>query len=567
MMFIGQNNHGKSNILSSLLFFFGEIRPDEKDFNDNSDELFIEITFNDLSETEQRTFQKYVAHDKTIKVRKSAYRNGSFEYKGYVQNPTEEWLQEEHASDYTNRDTVQNTPLYQHVPETGRLSKKHITDAQHQYIVEHKDDISFQYSLEGTNFLGAKNVAKGIFGEVYFIPALKNASDDLGLKESTTFGQLYSRVINKLSEDNEDWKAAKRNIKQLFSVLNKTDEYGDENGNRPNELTNFERRLANELRHWEAEIDVEVCPPDIEEVFKANTTVWIDDGTRTDIRRKGHGLQRALSFALIKTLSDVCKEEQEQAQDTEQQGHARSAAEGIYFLLEEPELFLHPQAQRALHDSLVDLSESGCQVLLSTHSSALVDLSRYKSICIVRKDGLEEGTKACQCEEDIYSDNDKKNCNLTYWVNPDRGELFFATKVILVEGPTDKTAIPFLGKKLNVYRHDYTLIDCGGKSCMPLYVSLLNKFSIPYVAVYDEDRHSVKIDEQLASADQQTKAIVSVMNNELGKSVVLVNDIEEELGLPENGGKNKAYVALEMINNPGYLIPNSLKRKIEDIYQ
>ncbi|MCI5147549.1 MAG: DUF2813 domain-containing protein [Candidatus Electrothrix sp. AR3] len=32
MVFIGQNNHGKSNILSSILFFFGEIKHQDLDF-------------------------------------------------------------------------------------------------------------------------------------------------------------------------------------------------------------------------------------------------------------------------------------------------------------------------------------------------------------------------------------------------------------------------------------------------------------------------------------------------------------------------------------------------------
>ena len=36
MIFIGQNNHGKSNVLSALLFFFGEIGLQDLDFNNLS---------------------------------------------------------------------------------------------------------------------------------------------------------------------------------------------------------------------------------------------------------------------------------------------------------------------------------------------------------------------------------------------------------------------------------------------------------------------------------------------------------------------------------------------------
>lgn len=33
-IFIGQNNNGKSNILNALLFFFGEIKHADHDFNE-----------------------------------------------------------------------------------------------------------------------------------------------------------------------------------------------------------------------------------------------------------------------------------------------------------------------------------------------------------------------------------------------------------------------------------------------------------------------------------------------------------------------------------------------------
>jgi len=61
---------------------------------------------------------------------------------------------------------------------------------------------------------------------------------------------------------------------------------------------------------------------------------------------------------------------------------------------------------------------------------------------------VNEGSKILQCTEDLFNlDDDKKNFNIAYWINPDRGELFFAEKIILVEGPTDKTIIPYLSKK------------------------------------------------------------------------------------------------------------------------
>lgn len=548
MVFIGQNNHGKSNILSAILFFFGEIKHQELDFNYGSHELYVEILFSGLDDNDKTTFKKYLTVDNEVRVRKTAYFGGSFDYNGYIENPIDEFLQEQNVGSYTKREIAEDLPFYPYLPSSGRLSKQDIVDAQAAYIKNNRVDL--RYELEQTNFLGLKSVAKGIFGDVYFIPAIKDASDDFSTKEASAFGKLYSQVIDSMSESNPVWKEIKDKLFTLFGTLNKVDGDGNENTSRPEELTNFERELSKELEHWSAEIDVEVIPPNINDVFRANTQVWVNDGVRTDIRRKGHGLQRALTFALIKVISDQLKKVREQ--DNTEEAKSRSISNSTYFILEEPELYLHPQAQRALFDSLLGLSETKNQVLLCTHASALIDVEKYSSICIVKKDSDAEGTKICQFAGDLFVGDGKKDFNLAYWINPDRSELFFAKKVVLVEGPTDKTIIPLLARRLGVFKYEYTLIDCGSKTAIPLYARLLNKFSIPYVAVYDRDYQAGKSQQAIDAANRDTALVESEVQSNLGNSVVFVNDIEEELGLPA-GSKNKPYVALSYVSTSEFI--------------
>ena len=565
MIFIGQNNHGKSNILSALLLFFGEIKPQELDFNDQSDELFIEVVFDDLDENDKSTFSKYVTTEGTIRVRKTAYISGSFDYKGYIQNPEEEWLQEANVKAYTTRSVAETLPIYEFLPESGRITQANIKFAQTEYITRNKDTLNFKYELESTNFLGLKNVAKGIFGQIYHIPAIRSATDDYVTKESSAFGSLYSRLISEMSSSNPDWIQAKNNISTLFGLLNKTDPDGNHNNKRPPELTRFEGKLSSHLSVWSAEIDVEIIPPNIDDVFKANTQVWVNDGVRTDINRKGHGLQRALSFALIKTIAETMREEREASESEEEESASRRASNSMFFILEEPELYLHPQAQRALFDSLIVLTESGAQVALCTHSSALIDLERYKSICIVRKDSNEVGTEIRQCIEDVFSGNEKKDFNLSYWVNPDRSELFFAKQVLLVEGATEKTVIPYIAQKLGIFKHEYTIIDCGSKNNIPAYCGLLNKFKIPYIAVYDRDHQTEKSQPAIDSADIATQAIEDAIDTSCGNTVVLINDIEEELNMPAGSG-SKPYVALEHISEETFVVPPVFSTKVESLY-
>lgn len=558
MMFIGQNNHGKSNILYAILFFFGEIKLQDLDFFDGSDELFVEITFCNLDDADKATFKKYLTQDNKILVRKTAYKNGSFQYNGYIENPQDEWLQEANISNYTNREAIQELPFYSLLPPSGRLTKALVQEAQKAYIESHRGDIEFTYELEETNFLGLKSVAQGIFGEVFFIPAIKNVSDDLSNNKTSIFTKLYSKVIEVVTNSDANISTIKEQINTQFKKFQKYDEAGSANTERPLELTEFENKLSSHLEDWGVNLEVEVLAPNIDDVFKTNVNIWIHDGVRTDIHRKGHGLQRAITFSLIKALSEHILA----SSIGDESG--RQASKSAYFIFEEPELYLHPQAQRVLLSSLETLSQSS-QVVLCTHSSALLSLENYKSIAIVRKDNATNQTKITQCQVEILEGDEKQKFNLLSWINPDRAELFFARKVILVEGATEKAIIPFLAKKLNIFKFEYTLIDCGSKTSIHYYVNLLNKFKIPYIAVYDKDHQAHKNQQAKNVADRDTQRIEDAIDNLVGESIVFINDIEEELGMAA-GSVSKPFTAIEEINKDEFVISEQLKEKIEQIY-
>lgn len=570
MIFIGQNNHGKSNILSAMLFFFGETGLDGLDFHRDTKELFVEVGFGALDDADRTTFKKYVTAKNTMQVRKVATKEGGFSYHGYVEAPEKDWLREASISAYTKREDAQTLPLSDLLPAAGRITKDAFREAQEKYIQQHRDDLSFSYAIEEGPFLGAKNVAKGIFGDVYFVPSVKKAEDDLSTKGRSVFSTLYARVINKMSETNKEFRDAKERIASLMRILNRINEDGTENRARPAELTSFEKSLDEELKNWAATIDVEITPPNIDDIFKIGATVWVDDGIRTDVGRKGQGLQRALIFALVRSLAKLAHQEEQENRDTEgddRKGSSRQASRSSYFILEEPELYLHPQAQRELFDSLVELSKGESQVLLCTHSSSFISLDRYQSICVVRKNTVDEGTTVFQCTEDLFPDAKEKDLfNIAYWINPDRGELFFARKVVLTEGPTDKTVLPLLAHKLGIFRHDYTLVDCGSKDSMPSYIQLLNRFRIPYMVVYDRDHQAGKLADAIASADKASERVESQVDAALGQCVVLVNDIEEELGITDAAKKNKPYVALAHVEAEGFALADSLRDKVKSVY-
>ena len=133
------------------------------------------------------------------------------------------------------------------------------------------------------------------------------------------------------------------------------------------------------------------------------------------------------------------------------------------------------------------------QVLYTTHSPLMLDTFKYDCISIVRKDNIEVGTKVNNCDNSAFEGlTEKRIFKGITLLNSSVNELFFAKKVLLVEGPEDKIAITETLKKMGIIKHrseeiDLSIIVAGGKQSIPFFQRILNAFQIPYVVLHDND--------------------------------------------------------------------------------
>ena len=266
-------------------------------------------------------------------------------------------------------------------------------------------------------------------------------------------------------------------------------------------------------------------------------------------------LYRNLLFEFLKIISQISVNKK------------HSILKDAVILFEDPELYLHPQKSRELYDCFIKLSKLGTKIYLKTYSSSFLGLKQYKSICVIKK--INNNVRIVQAKDGIFKGDAIKAFNMNYWINPDRSELFFAKKVILVEGQTDKIVISFLGKLLKVFKYDYSIIECGSKSTIPQFIMLLNLFKIPYVVIYDKDNHNWRTKEEIFNSKQKNKMIRSLVKENLGFCIECENDMEEEIYDIKNersSYKNKPFNALKYISNENYVVPERLKEKIKKIY-
>jgi predicted ATPase len=232
-------------------------------------------------------------------------------------------------------------------------------------------------------------------------------------------------------------------------------------------------------------------------------------------------------------------------------------ARGLVVLIEEPELYLSPPAQRHLHRLLRRLAARGRnQVLYSTHSPVFLGVDRLQELVLVRHDER-SGTTLVQPEELPQ----RQAFRLFAELDAERAEIFLSRAVLLVEGRTEKLAFPFVFEALgfDADQEAITVIDCAGKGNILLYAEICNACGIPYVVVHDRDAAR---GEQPAEAEQiANEAILRAAGRK--RTVTLVPDFEGVTGLRARRGKPAA--AWRRFQNGNGDVPGPLRQAVERV--
>src|SRR5262249_40857303 len=139
---------------------------------------------------------------------------------------------------------------------------------------------------------------------------------------------------------------------------------------------------------------------------------------------------------------------------------------------EEPELFLHPQAQEAFYDDLVTVSERD-QVLLATHSNYLVRLDQADSLHIVQRTSPTNPTTVRTADANWLEVGEERRAHEKRFkeiqlCNAEISKVFFADRVIITEGIED--VIYIVGTARDYARcidRRVTVVEVGGIGSIP----------------------------------------------------------------------------------------------------
>jgi putative ATP-dependent endonuclease of OLD family len=585
---IGQNNAGKSNILHALDLFFNfsiekinreSFFSEEPDLKEPAAPIEITIYFSHLNNWEKEYFSGYVDGD-SLKVKRKITWNGGdikVEHIGIGMCPTEEWLR----LDLVNGDRIDSwwenneqltvsgldfrPYLPSHKPGVGEW-KEAITS----FLTKYRNEIPMQV-IERQNISGYENVLKGGLPHCILIHGVSDIQSNIRVTKTGPFGQLINYVLE--STPAQQKTPIETGLQAIRNLLVKREQADD----RFEELKTLEQRI-NELLKPLAKCSLEIRPtiPSLDDLFRA-VELFANDGIVTSITAKGLGLQRQVIFTILRAYVEF----------------RRSGAEGrpkersMLLLIEEPELYLHPHAQRALMQLLRSIGADRDQAMYSTHSSLFIDMRSFGEIYLVKRKQLATGvmTEVTALSPQAmvtdlkarYPDTNPTTESIierySHVYNPARNEGFFADKIILVEGQTEEYALPLYAEALGFdFDHDnVSIVECGGEGTIDRLYRVFNEFGIPCYVVFDGDKNN-----QDAEVKGQTRFLMGLLkgedavpdntiidarftvfattwDDEIKVSVSdyddLVHKARLEMGLGENSGKPliSRYIALNLI--------------------
>ncbi len=244
------------------------------------------------------------------------------------------------------------------------------------------------------------------------INAIADTVQELSDKSNTALSKIKKEVLNSFFLNLSI--RTKEALSSLDEFLNSND-----SSLRSSEINKFEKEFREEFMGEFQNIipSVEFGIPD-ETVISKEMRILLDDGHKSEVEQKGHGLQRTTLLALLKLLARNGKKYQDHPPPI--------------FLIGEVESFLHPYAQREIAEALFKMKES-YQIITTTHSPFIINSETIRGYRRVVKT-VDKGSK------NFGGDLSKLDIGLLKRLLERRGNLegLFADRVILIEGRNDE---------------------------------------------------------------------------------------------------------------------------------
>jgi len=393
------------------------------------------------------------------------------------------------------------------------------------YVATDDAGSTLQYSSSGREIKVTNEMREKV--SMMYLPLDRQAYQQITPSQWKIYGKLLKHIANKIpNHDKGNFKVGVENsfAQHIFPHIQQAEDLLKEY---VKEQTGLDLSLKLSI------IDPTMVIKDVRPRITSPT------GFEVDVENEGAGVQSAVAIAIARTYAEIVQQP-------------------LILAIEEPELYLHPHGCRHFYKILKELSQNGVQVIYTTHERSFVNVADLDSILLVKKEN--GGTKVYSCRSSIANIDVIKTASK---FDEEINEVFFANKVILVEGPDDKIACKLALEKLGVEldKHNISVIDCGGNTGIKPMAEILQSFNIETYVLMDED-----------PGNQTTQQLINDLRELLGNNKVPLqspnlegvfnfNQIREAYGINRN--KFTKEIALKVL--PSWFEVNPVPQVYENL--
>ena len=499
---VGANGSGKSSLLRAI-GLFGAKLPDviAEDYYNGQTGTAIRITatFSNLPDAAKDEYKDYVVHDNLEVIRvlewDDAKRKPKSVYHGKKpENPAFSFIRTMKAKDASNEyDKLRKMPEYKDFPEWPGLEGAKARLAEWERTNPDKCKIAED---DGKFFKHGQGFPDSFVRFVYVKP-VHDAAEDAQEGRNSALSDLMDQAVRRSIIENENIQKFTEETQEKYANLMRSaelKELSDLSSSMTETVNKFAPGTKVELSWSTTSLDTSPPP--------AKATL-IEDRYRSEVNGAGHGLQRIFTMCILQHLSEA-------KADKAMDGASKFPA--LLLMIDEPELYQHPNRQRhmssVLH-KLVEERSSGTpgsmQIIYSTHSPHFVGMDRLDHIRLIRKiDDRSDGPNVTNISSTSIAEVENKLANIPEYgakktknlrlilqtvMTPMINEGFFADLVVLVEGEKDKAALGSVAESMGHRLEEFgvSVIPCGGKENLIKIAQVFQQLEIPLYCVWDAD--------------------------------------------------------------------------------
>lgn len=291
--------------------------------------------------------------------------------------------------------------------------------------------------------------------------------------------------------------------------------------------------------------------------LKPTFNVEMSSNVRTAISHQGSGMIRAAAFGMLRFRQKWLSKKEDE--------HNRS----LIVCFEEPEIYLHPSAANQMRDAIYELSGKESQIIATTHSPFIIDLSRKPKQILNSIRHEAGGIKSLPFNvSDAYKNleaDDKAHVKMILRIDDHVARVFFTKHVVIVEGDTEEIIIKETLKLLPKENYlkivsDFEIVKARGKASIIGLVKYLVAMGIAPIVVHDRD-------DGIAGAMVFNQPIVDALGG-IGKVVHMHENVEDEIGYqaPKAEKPFRAYQETQKWGNEWAAVPETWKHKMLEIF-